>query len=254
MKKNWSIRKEIKWVGAFVCLMVLIGFSERELGRAVCKDIVVELENAHENHFLSEMQALKVVEAGQPNMRGKSFEAINLRDLEGKLLTNKHVKDAELFSDHKGNLMVKAELRRPIARVVREDGPDAYIAEDGVVMPISENFTSRVVIISGAYVKKLLEMKDVSKFEEGQKILAMIAFINEDFFWKAQVAQLDINRQGKIFIYPQVSSQLVEFGTPDDIETKFFKLKVFYKKILPQMGWTKYKRVSLEFDGQIVAE
>ena len=34
---------------------------------------------------------------------------------------------------------------RPIARIVRNDGPDGYIAEDGTIMPVSEKFTSRVV-------------------------------------------------------------------------------------------------------------
>jgi cell division protein FtsQ len=29
---------------------------------------------------------------------------------------------------------------------------------------------------------------------------------------------------------------------------------IFYKEILPQRGWTRYERVNLEYDGQIIAE
>ncbi|HCM77420.1 MAG TPA: cell division protein FtsQ, partial [Cytophagales bacterium] len=72
--------------------------------------------------------------------------------------------------------------------------------------------------------------------------------------WKAQIAQLDFNKAGKIFIYPQVTGQIVEFGLPENFETKFQKLMVFYKEILPQMGWTKYERVNVEYEGQVIAE
>jgi cell division protein FtsQ len=84
--------------------------------------------------------------------------------------------------------------------------------------------------------------------------MQMIEFINDDPFWKAQIAQMDINSEGKINIYPQVTGQRVEFGKPENFEVKFRKLMVFYKEILPQRGWTKYERVNLEYEGQVVAE
>jgi cell division protein FtsQ len=65
---------------------------------------------------------------------------------------------------------------------------------------------------------------------------------------------MDINHSGKINIYPQITGQIVEFGKPENIEVKFKKLKIFYKEILPQRGWTRYERVNLEYEGQVVAE
>jgi cell division protein FtsQ len=254
MKRKWNIRKEVKWTVSLLGLLALIAFAERQRGEIVCKDIVIQLDNLVDNHFLSEAQAMEIVESGQPKLRGKAFSEINLKEIENKLIDNKHVKDAELFSDLKGNLVVKVELRRPIARLVQEDGPDAYIAEDGTVMPVSENFATRVLIISGGYVKTILEQENLNNFDEGKQLMAMIEFINQDNFWRAQASQLDINSKGKVFIIPQVTSQIVEFGKPENIEDKFTKLKVFYKKILPQMGWNKYERVSLEYEGQVVAE
>jgi cell division protein FtsQ len=254
MKAKWNIRAELKWAVALIALFALIAFAERNHGDIVCKDIVVQLDNVQGNHFMNEMDALRIVESGQPNLRGKKFNEINLKAFESELMLNKHVKDAELFSDLKGNLIVNVQLRRPIARLVQEDGPDAYIAEDGTVMPVSEDFTSRVIIISGAFVKTILDNQNLKLFVEGKQLMAMIEYINEDSFWKAQASQLDINRAGKVFIIPQVTSQVVEFGAPVNIEEKFKKLRIFYKKVLPQMGWTKYRRVNLEYEGQVVAE
>jgi cell division protein FtsQ len=103
-------------------------------------------------------------------------------------------------------------------------------------------------------MKQLLESGDLNKTEEGKQILEMMNFINDEKFWKAQVAQMDIDNTGRITIYPQVTGQKVEFGRAVDIENKFRKLMIFYKRILPQRGWTKYERVNLEYEGQVIAE
>ncbi|MBL7862386.1 MAG: cell division protein FtsQ [Cyclobacteriaceae bacterium] len=254
MKWKLNIRREIKVVTALLAISFLIAFSERKLDALVCKNIVIELDNENENHFLDEADVMKLVESSGQPIKGTALDHINLRAIETKLKFDKHILDADLYGDLKGNLVVNVELRRPLARIVQADAPDAYIAEDGVIMPVSEKYSSRVVLISGPYVKRLLESEDLNKTEEGQQLMAMLEFINEDRFWKAQVAQLDISSQGKITILPQVTGQRVEFGLAQDFENKFRKLMIFYKEILPQRGWTRYDRVNLEYEGQIIAE
>lgn len=254
MKWQLNIRREIKVAVSLLAISFLIAFSERKQGGSVCKDIVVELDNLHGNHFLDEADVMKLVEGSGQKIKGVGIDRIDLKTIEKKIKYDKHILDAELFGDLKGNLIVNVELRRPIARIVQSDAPDAYIAEDGVIMPVSEKYTSRVILVSGPFVKQLLEDEDLTKSEEGIQLKEMIEFINEDDFWRAQIAQLDINSNGKITIYPQVTGQRVEFGRAENFETKFKKLMIFYKEILPQRGWTRYERVNLEYEGQIIAE
>lgn len=253
MGSKFNIRKEIKIGMVLLGLSFLIAFAERKQGGSVCKNISVEINNLNENHFLDEADVLQLVEGSGETIKGIGINRINLKQIEKKLKYDKHILDAELFGDLKGNLIVNVELRRPIARIVQKDAPDAYIAEDGVIMPVSEKYTSRVVLISG-YVKALLESEDLNKTEEGKQLMEMIEYVNADRFWSAQVAQLDIERDGKINIFPQVTGQRVEFGRAENIETKFKKLMIFYKEILPIRGWTKYERVNLEYEGQVIAE
>jgi len=254
MKWKVNIRREIKVAVALAGVSFLIAFSERRQGGVACKDVVIELENDRENHFMDEADVMRLVKANSPTLKGTSINRLDLRAIESKLKYDKHILDAQLYGDLKGNLVVQVTLRRPAARIVQEDAPDAYIAEDGTVMPVSELFTSRVVLISGGYVTKLLESEDLNKTVEGQQLMELIRLINENPFWKAQVAQLDMNGEGKITIYPQVTGQRIEFGQLEDIENKFKKLMIFYKEILPQRGWTKYHRVNLEYAGQVIAE
>jgi cell division protein FtsQ len=254
MKWKLTIRREFKVAMALLAVASLIAFSERKQGSWICHNIVIELDNENENHFMDEADVLRLVNAGQSTLIGATIDHINFKVLEDKLKYDSHILDAELFGDLKGNLVVKVELRRPIARIVRDNAPDAYVAEDGTIMSVSEKYTARVVLISGAFAGKLIDAGNMYDIEEGIQLMEMMEFINDDRFWKSQVAQMDVDNYGEITIYPQITGQRIEFGKPDHVESKFRKLMIFYKEILPTRGWTKYERVNLKYEGQIIAE
>ena len=254
MKFKYNINREIKIVTAILIVGGIIAFTERRQGSASIKDITIKVKNAHENHFLDEDDIVSLMELKKDNLKGASLDRVNMKEVEKKIRRDPFVKDAQLYSDLKGNLVVSAELRRPIARIVRNDGPDGYISEDGMIMPVSDQFTSRVILVSGSYVKQMLGQNNLSTTESGLQLMELINTIREDEFWNAQIAQLDIDSKMRITIYPQVGDERIEFGKPENVEAKLKKLMIFYKEILPRMGWNKYDRVNLEYEGQIVAE
>lgn len=254
MKIKFNIGKKVKIGIVLVLLFVVIGFSERQNSDVTVKDVVIKIENIRENHFIDEQDIVDLMQLDYANLKGANLNRLNLKEIENRIKADRFINTAQLYSDVKGNLVVKVTLRRPVARIVRADGPDAYIGEDGTIMPVSEKYTSRVVLISGPYVRQFLSVDNILKHADGHELMAMLQTIRKDDFWRAQVAQLDIDNKGRIFIIPQVGNQTIEFGHADKLEAKLRKLKIFYKEILPQMGWNKYKRISLEFDGQIVAE
>lgn len=254
MKINFNIKRELKITAILAVVFVLIAFSERKQGSVSVKDIVIKIENIEGNQFIDESDIVDLMQLDEENLKGASLDKLNLKQIETRIKTNRFVKDAQLYSDLKGNLVVKATLRRPVARLIRNDGPDGYIAEDGTVMPVSDKFTTRVVLISGSYIRGLLSLENLNKTEETKNLMTMLDMIREDDFWRAQIAQLDIDSKGHINIMPQIGGQIIEFGVANNLETKFKKMKIFYKEILPQRGWNTYKRVNLEYEGQIIAE
>lgn len=254
MKLNFNIQRELKITAILAVVFTLIAFSERKQGSVAVKDIVIKIENIEGNQFIDEEDIIDLMQLDEENLKGASLDQLNLKQIENRIKMNRFIKDAQLYSDLKGNLIVKATLRRPVARLVRNDGPDGYIAEDGTVMPVSDKFTTRVVLISGSYIRGLLSLENLNKNEETKKIMTMLDMIRNDDFWRAQIAQLDIDSKGHVSIMPQIGGQVIEFGVADNLETKFKKMKIFYKEILPQRGWNTYKRVNLEYEGQIIAE
>ena len=254
IKFKFNIKREIKILSAVVLVGLLIAFSERKQGNVTVHEMVIRVENIADNHFLTEDDVKRLMKLNQETLTGASVNDIDLRELEGRIRLNRFVEDADIYSDLKGNLVVKVNLRRPIARMVRKDGPDGYIAEDGSVMPVSEKFTPRVILVSGTYVRKISQLQNLNESEEGKGIMEMLHVIRDDDFWRAQIAQLDIDSKARISIFPQVGGELIEFGKPENLDLKFKKLTIYYKEILPRMGWNKYKRINLEYEGQIVAE
>lgn len=254
MKFRFNIRRELTIVGVTVVLFGIIAFSERMKDGATVKGIRISIENVHENHYLEEKDVMKLMRLDPDNLRGTDLSKVNFSAVEDRIRQSPYVRNAEVYSDLKGNLIVRVSLRRPIARIVQSDGPDAYIGEDGTIIPVSAKFSSRVILVSGAFVPALLKLGNVHQREEGRQLMQMLETIREDPFWNAQIAQLDIDAKTNVALYLQVGDEVVEFGKPDDIETKFRKLAIFYKEVLPSVGWNKYDRINVAYEGQVVAE
>jgi cell division protein FtsQ len=254
MKFRFNIGRELKIAAVVVVVFGLIAFTERMKRDVTVGNISINIDNIHDNHFLDETDVIDLMQWNHENLKGASVSKINFREIEKRIMKDPFIKDADIYSDLKGNIMVNVELRRPIARIVRSDAADGYIAEDGTIMPVSEKFTSRVVLISGGFVSKLLQQPNAYTLDEGESLMQMLQVISEDEFWRAQIAQLVIDSKARVTILPQVGDENIEFGHTDNLEVKFRKLRIYYKEILPRAGWNKYTRVNLEYEGQIVAE
>jgi cell division protein FtsQ len=51
-----------------------------------------------------------------------------------------------------------------------------------------------------------------------------------------------------------MGDQLIVFGEATEIPEKFNKLKLFYKKVMPAVGWGRYHTICLQYTGQVVAK
>ena len=235
-----------------ILMLVILGFAEIKQDAMTVTDIEISIDDQYENYFISESDILQILNE-DIFLKGAEYQRINLKVLENKLERNQFVQDAEVFKDLKGKMNVNIMQNRPIARVVRENAVDAYINFDGRILPVSERFTARLPIISGALGDELIA-NGLQETEEGQQLMRFLEFLMDDPFWKAQIAQIDISKDWDMILYPQISKQLVEFGKPVEIDAKFKNLKIFYTRILPQQGWNTYSRVSVKYQNQIICE
>ena len=254
MKFRLNIKKEIKLLGVIILSFTMIAFVEKKQGDKLCRDISIAVHDNGTNYFLDKEEIYRLItNDDQDILVGTLYENIDLKSIERRILSNEYVKTAEAYTNLRGQVFIDVTLNIPIARFMLNGKKDFYICENGRIMPVSDKYTSRVLLLSGESLNHIPEGNiriDTSYAE----LFELMKYIHNDEFWKAQIAQVNIDRGGYVTLYPQVTKQYIEFGKPVDIKNKFLKLRVFYKKILPIKGWNHYTKVNIEFKDQIVCE
>lgn len=226
--------------------------NSRQKNKA-CNKVSIKIDNEYNNYFISDLEVRNLLTRnGTRKLEGSDMEEIDLKNLEMRVKTHKFVNKAQVYRDLEGNINVTIKQKRPIARVIHAD-TDAYIDREGNILPLSDKFTAHVLPITRSVLAPALN-KEFFQDSSGKEYLSLLDYIENDSFWKAQITQMHIDAKGKVVFLPQVGNQRIEFGMPEDIPAKFRKLMIFYQKVLPVMGWDRYKRVNVEFNNQIICE
>lgn len=251
MKK---ILRYLMFGGLAIGLLISLGLVNKRYDERHCSGVRVFIENEYQNYFISENDVMELLSnQGHDKLVGVPISQIDLREMERRVLDHKFIHRAEAFKDHSGQLNVRVYQSRPLARIINGKIADKYISDLGNILPVSSRYTARVVLIGGEYGHRF-NVENILEDDYGKDLFAMLQFIEQEPFWKAQVAQLNIDTKGEITIYPQVGKQIIEFGRPEDIERKFARLRLFYDEILPAKGWNYYSKVNVKFQKQIICE
>lgn len=247
------LKKSVQLIMMLIVLTAAIGATEYRRQQRVCTQVEVAIEHGGSESFVSEREIRSLVNQEDKPIIGTSLLALDLRNLEKQVGKNPYIDQANVHYDLEGRVHVTVKQSRPIARLVHPKLPDAYVSTQGKLLPMSAQHTARVMLVSGEYVPKLAKVswKQDSAYAP---YLSLIQHIEQDEFWRAQIAQIDIDSEGKVMLYPQVGKQSINFGEPDRISEKFHKLEIFYQQILPRKGWNHYNGVNLTYENQIVCD
>jgi cell division protein FtsQ len=247
-------KKYLPLAGMFVVVAFSIGFVEQKQQERYCQDIHVVIDQQEGHFFLHEDDIIDALTVnGEYYILETPLDELNLKVLEDRLRQNPFVERADVFVDLKGTLTAQINQLEPLARLVVSGKQDRYISTSGLLFPESERYTARVPLISGPWINSITG-KRLENTSSSESIWQLLTYIHNDPFWKSQIAQFEIDEKGNITMLPQVTKQIIEFGTVTGYEQKFKKLKVFYKEVLPRKGWNHYERVNLAYQNQIICE
>jgi len=239
-----KILKNFIYVLTTLFIVVTVIFSFKNNSSPI-KEIVINSENK----FLDRYR----IESLITEKMGKDSIIKNADIIEKNILANPFVKEIKLYQDLSNKLIVDLVQYQPIARLVSENKKDFYIDLHGNIFPTSTKFSERVLLIH-TDDNINYNLKNINSTDYGKKIFTMINYIINDTFLSKIISEIDINYDKNIIIYPQVSKQKIIFGYPEQIDVKFDKLMLFYKKVLPAKGWNTYKTVNLKFKNQIICD
>lgn len=245
------IVKKILIVLGWICLVGAIGFtiyySYSQWVAVRCKSIEVNI-NPNSPRFMDEAEIAAMIEKSGEAIIGQRLSSININKLEAKLSSYTTLDNVEIFRkveakgiSFSGKLIVSLDQRTPVLRI-KNSTDDHYLDYEGVVIPTSPKYTERILIAGGTIPDEVVK----------KNLLKMADFVNKDEFWRAQIEQVFIQANGELLLVPQVGDYLIEFGTPEDYELKFRNLKAVYQQGFKNMGWNRYKSISVKYRNQVV--
>ncbi len=252
----------IKIILFVLAILVTIAATEVYQRGQMIQRVHILVTNAAQNlqdtsHFLSEVEILKLVrQDAKIDLNNLKIKEIDTKKIENSIKTNNFVSTCQVAVDSKGILHIEVEELKPLARILSKNTSNgAYITETGKLIPLSPNFTARVMLLSSERSNDT-ELLDTAfwKTADGKLFIDALKQIDKNPFWKAQITELERDSKGNLIAYPQVGEQLVEFGSAKNMEDKLTRLKTFYDKIIPIKGWGSYRMVSVRYDNQIVCK
>jgi cell division protein FtsQ len=246
-------RKLSKIAGFLVLVLFIVAtlaFTSLEYENAVCSAIQINYEK-EEVIRVDQEEIVSLVKNADKNVLGKTFNQINTELIEAEVEKHDAILKAEVYeivastdsSAYKGVLAVRIKHRKPVVRII-SDNKSYYLDEFGGKIPISKNYTANVLVSTGNINEKYAK----------EQLLPCILYIENDEFWEAQIEQVHIEKNGDVILTPLVGDHFIELGKLDNYEEKLRNMKSFYKDVLADDNWNKYKSVSLKYKNQVIAK
>ena len=232
------------WTNIRLALMisvVIFLFSFTSHRNAMRKVSKIEVVFVGENSlFLKPETVNKLLIEKNQDLKTINKDGLDLNKLEKSVSGHQMIQKADVFISVDGVLKAVVEQKTPVGRVFDETG-SFYIDYEGNKMPLSDNYTARVPLLSG-------EITAVKK-EKLSEVLGMIA---EDDFLKKNIIGVQVLPNGSLIMANRNYDYQIDFGRTINIERKFKNYKAFFQKAVLDSTLDKYRRINLKFTKQVV--
>lgn len=235
MRINWNFLKLMTLV---LVIMGLYAFSNERNKSKNITGMKVEFVG-DQNLYLTEGTVNKLLIQKYGSLKNVPKENIVLNTIEKAIAANEMVKSAQVYITIDGELTSKIVQRKPIGRI--EGDAKFYLDDQGKRMPLSNNHSARVPIITGNITGKSLE-----------DVYVILELINKDEFFRKTVIGIHVKYENDYQLRLRLNDFVVNIGDIEDLEEKFSNFKAFYAKANKDKTLGDYAEVSLQFNNQVV--
>lgn len=233
---NWTNIRLVLMIGMVIFLYSFASY--RNSTRKIKKTEVVFV--GQNTLFLKEEMVNKLLIEKKRDLKTVSKVELDLNSVEKSINEHQLIQKADVFVSVDGVLKAVVKQKKPIGRVFNDTG-SFYIDSEGNKMPISDNFTARVPLISG-------EIDGVKK----GKLSEVMKMIESDDFLKKNIIGVQVLPNGSLIMANRNYDFQIDFGRTINIEKKFKNYKAFFQKAVLDSTLKKYRRINLKFTKQVV--
>lgn len=233
---NWNT---IRLVLIIIAVIAVYSFSmKRNYERKIAKTEVVFLGD--DNLFITSETVNKMLIEKNQQPQNLQKEKLDLNKLEKRLDNHNMIDKSEVFVSVDGVLKIVVKQKIPIARIFDLDS-SFYFDYQGNKMPISNNYSSRVPLVTG-------EINAIKRAD----LTELFRIIQKDDFLKKNIIGVQIYPNGAVIMATRNYNYQIDFGRLINVEQKLKNYKAFYQKAVSDSSIVKYKKINLIYTQQVV--
>lgn len=254
----------VLWIIALSGLTASLAFVNKTEKQIKIQSLDINIENEDESGFVDREDIRSFFNSKKDSVVNNSFKNVDINILEKALNAHPAVENADLSLNINGEVKINITQRRPLVRVITMSGESYYIDTQTKLMPLSDKYSARVLVVNGfifepyarRYNMSVKEIENNSAFKEVSvldDIYNMAKYITGDTLLNNLIQQMNINEEKEFELFPAIGDHKILFGRAEDIKEKFEKLKIFYNEGLNKTdNWNIYSAINLKYKNQVI--
>lgn len=205
-----------------------------------CKGIAVNISNNKLGTITNENIEEMLNEEGL-HPQGLVIDSVNCSSIENYINSLTLIKECQVYKTNSKMIVVDIVCREPVLKVIDKCGSTYYVDIEGEkIADIKKPL--RLPVASGEIDDTMI----------GKELLSVVAAIEKDPFWLAQIQQIYFNDKKEAIITPRLGDHIIELGSVRHIDEKLANLKTFYINGLGTVGWNKYSKLNIKISNKVI--
>lgn len=188
--------------------------------------------------------ALDVHIAALEDMKLPYYNRLITNNKELRIVKRERVKRSFFTSDEEYDILLNAYKERKSIAQARHSA-------------IERQINGEIAALAREQDKARHQQDEIRRQEaEFKALTSLLLAIRDNSFWSAEVVQIVATGGGReplqLAIIPRSGRFTVDLGTTEELEQKLHRLYRFYTHGLDNVGWDRYRSISLRYKGQVV--
>ncbi len=220
-----------------IVILALYSFAGRRYETKKVESVNISFTD-YSDPFISQDNVNKLLIQNQDSVDNLLIEKLDLNRSEGQLVADPMIRTAEVSIDLNGELSVIVEQRKPLARLMGTT--TGYLDTDNTIMPLSNEHTALVPLVTGFDTKFQGELFD------------FLIKLQQDPLLSMAITQVALDKRGKAILRVRSSDMRLKMGRLIHVENKLNNFKAMLAKVEKDKTIDQIESMDLRFDQQVI--
>ncbi len=253
-----KILSYISWILTAAGIIVLLGFVRYQQANDSITDLNLTITAQHNATFLNYNTTFNELAQNIKLYNKPKFSELNIHQIKTNLLANPYIEEASAFTTLDGKLVVNLREYNALIRIFTPE-QSFYIDPNGIIFPISEQHTERVMIANGN-IEDIPWLGNTNpsifdqEFEESSlaSVYKLAKLLEKEQLLTLLVDQIYINTNNELELTPKIGHASILIGDMNDLDKKFRNISYFFKEKSGSEEINHYSLINAKYTNQII--